>query len=189
MLQILTVLTLVFLGSVISYYTGTNGWIVLGWYLLLLVVVILFLKNNGTNLRDVFLIKPRILLKSLLYVPILYLALLLVGLFFPQTDVAQGSLMINAQMILALTFVGPLAEEVTFRVYFQDLIRKKFGINATIVFSSLFFALLHPVNVFPQAFVIAVFLGSLRETYGSVTPSVLIHCLNNTIALMFNVLT
>ncbi len=189
MMQILVVMGLLFLGSSIGYYTGPDDWFALVWYLLLLLVIMLFLKSNGSDLKSTFAIRPGYLLRSLLYVPLMYGALFLLNLFFPQTEYVFEPATINLPTVLTLTIIGPLVEEVTFRVYFQDIFKRRFGINATIILSSLFFAFLHPLSVFPHVFVIAVFLSSLREVYGSITPSVLVHCLNNTVALMFNVLT
>ncbi|AEH50715.1 CPBP family intramembrane glutamic endopeptidase [Pseudothermotoga thermarum] len=188
-LQVLTILCLLFLGSSIGYYVGTNGWFVLGWYLLLFGLVCYFLLKDGVDLKSLFSIKPKHFFKSLLAIPILYLVLIPVSLVFSTLNEPIESVKLNFPMVVSLVAVGPLAEEMIFRVYFQDLLRKRFNVNATIILSSIFFAVLHPVSIFPQVFVIAVFLSTLREIYGSITPSVVVHCLNNAVAMLFSALT
>ena len=86
---------------------------------------------------------------------------------------------------IAIVIVAPFIEELLFRGYLFDQIRKRAGSVLTIVVTSLLFALVHfsLVTILP-VFFMGLIMGVLRENSGSILPSFLFHSANNLLALI-----
>ena len=90
-------------------------------------------------------------------------------------------------MVVIIVFVGPFVEEFLFRVTLQGYLRKKMGMKAAILLSSLGFSLLHfsmqqEVGNFillPMLFVLGLFLGYIYERQRSLAASLSLHILFN----------
>ena len=87
-----------------------------------------------------------------------------------------------------ISLIGPIVEEVFFRGFLYGALRKSFGISRAILFSAIFFSLLH-TNVlgFIPIVALGMFLAYLREKTGSLVPSITVHIIHNTAlaSLMF----
>lgn len=82
--------------------------------------------------------------------------------------------------------VAPLCEEIMCRGIILESLRAKYGVVAAWLFSSLFFALLHvQVTAVVNAMVMGSILGYICIRSRSIFSSVLLHSLNNILALTF----
>jgi membrane protease YdiL (CAAX protease family) len=81
--------------------------------------------------------------------------------------------------------VAPVVEELFFRGYIQTRLVRRWGRWAGICVTSLLFGLSHldPLQS-TCAVTIALFLGWIVERTGSVWPTILLHCLNNTLSVV-----
>jgi membrane protease YdiL (CAAX protease family)/Flp pilus assembly protein TadD len=87
--------------------------------------------------------------------------------------------------VLTIGFVVPLAEEILFRGLIFGALQKRLRAGWVIVLSSLIFALVHlEVVAFVPLFFFGVILGWARWKSGSIALPVLIHGLNNCLAIM-----
>ena len=91
-------------------------------------------------------------------------------------------------LILAVVFVSvlaPIGEEVFFRGFVYTAFRRQWGVAVAVVASSGIFAVFHimPLLYVPM-FIIGVILAMLFEYRGSLVPNILLHGLNNFLALL-----
>jgi len=92
--------------------------------------------------------------------------------------------------ILALLGIGvaaPFFEELVFRGWLFKRMQLIFGAMAAIIATSLLFTIIHlqyNAYILCALFVLALILGMMRHKTGSIWPSIIIHCLNNTIATL-----
>ena len=105
----------------------------------------------------------------------------------PWSDVA---------VVLAVTVMAPLGEELLFRgLFFRSLrdglarwLPLPWGAGLGIVFSSLLFAVVHvgdgQITQWPALFIMGVLLALTYEWTGSLLAPMLVHALNNTFALL-----
>lgn len=90
---------------------------------------------------------------------------------------------------LALVVIAPIAEEVLFRGYLYGKLRQYVPIWASVIVTSLLFALVHlQWNVAIDVFVLSVILCLLREKTGSISSSIIVHMIKNAIAFYFYLL-
>lgn len=157
-------------------------WLALVWYVALLFVSLILLKLE--RLGPLFVYKKGLILRSMLYLLLLYGLLALTSLIFPQEPTLVQEVKLDPVLIVLLVVLGPLAEEVAFRGYTQSIVKRRLGTNGAIVLTSLLFSLFHPFSVFPQIFVTSLLLGTIKEVHGSLIPCVIVHCLNNVVALV-----
>lgn len=118
--------------------------------------------------------------------------LAVVANLFPgyQADQAQdvGFKSITNQLGYVLAFatlvvIAPIAEEILFRGYLYGKLRRHVPIWASIIATSILFAVVHGQwNVAIDTFVLSVFLCGLRELTGSVWAGILVHMIKNSIA-------
>ncbi len=112
----------------------------------------------------------------------------LAGLSVPEQpiDALFGSS--RTGLILAVIFVAvlaPIGEEVFFRGFVYTAFRKKWGIAIAVVLSSGIFAVFHIIPLlYPPMFIIGVILAIVFEYRGSLAPNILLHGLNNLLALI-----
>jgi membrane protease YdiL (CAAX protease family) len=78
--------------------------------------------------------------------------------------------------------LGPLMEELFFRGFAYKALRTRFGVNAAMTATALFFALLHTsVVAFIPIFLLGFFLNYLYEKTGSLVPGMVAHMTHNLI--------
>lgn len=97
--------------------------------------------------------------------------------------------------VLAVVFVVPILEEIIFRGYLQTSLRKYLSPQVSILISSSLFAWFHfsqgqgvnNFNILFSLFVLALFLGFLRERQGNLLSSIALHSTFNgvSVALIF----
>ena len=86
---------------------------------------------------------------------------------------------------VAISIVGPVAEETFFRGFVIGGLRRRFGAIGALLLSALFFSLLHPpYTIFPIIFLLGALLGLLYLQTGSLWPGILMHGLFNTVAFI-----
>src|ERR1035437_1220325 len=87
---------------------------------------------------------------------------------------------------LSVVIVGPVVEEILFRGLIYGALEKRFRVFGAILVSSFLFALVHlQVVYFIPIFCLGIVLGWARWTAGSLGLPILIHVLNNGVALLF----
>ena len=79
-----------------------------------------------------------------------------------------------------------ICEEVLFRGFFQKILEKRMHIIAAIIFPAVLFGIIHvlPWLIF-QITILGVVLGLIAWRTDSVYPTILIHAVNNAIAILF----
>lgn len=180
-LLFLLFLLVLFLGPFIVSL-NSSIWSATVWYAILLFVSLFSMKME--KIGSLFSYKKGILLRSLLYLLVLYGLLALTNAIFPQQKDSVQKLSLDPGLIVLALFLAPVAEEIAFRGYTQSVFKKRLGTNGAIVVTSLFFSFFHPMAVFPQIFVTSMLLGTIREAHGSLIPCMIVHCLNNVVALI-----
>lgn len=82
----------------------------------------------------------------------------------------------SAGVILLMVIIGPLGEEILFRGMIYTSLRKRRGILASLILSSIFFAFVHGqfIHLFP-IFLIAFILAYLYEYTNSIVSSITLH--------------
>ena len=89
-------------------------------------------------------------------------------------------------LFIAVAIIAPLGEELLFRGFLQQYLEKYWkDITKAILITSLFFAVIH-LNPFwfIQIYILGIMLGFLSWKTNSIIPSLILHTLNNTIALI-----
>jgi len=92
-------------------------------------------------------------------------------------------------ILIAAVIIGPLAEELLFRGFTQQIFEKKKSVTSGIMTTSLLFALVHfnPWGLI-QILVLGVILGFITWKTGTVFPAVILHGVYNGLSiLMLNV--
>jgi membrane protease YdiL (CAAX protease family) len=103
-----------------------------------------------------------------------------------QKDIAEGFGTLPLQIIL-IVFAAPISEEVCFRgMLFGGLREKLPRIGAALVCGLIFGGLhaLTGVSAVPPLIVFGFLLALLYEKTGSIIPGILLHMLNNSVALL-----
>lgn len=88
---------------------------------------------------------------------------------------------------LAITavLVAPLAEEVCFRGLLYPALRQRLGVLGSLLATSVLFALIHaPATTWLPLLLLALALGWLVETTGSIVPSIAAHAAFNAIPVL-----
>ena len=90
-------------------------------------------------------------------------------------------------VILGAVLLAPLVEEIVFRGFFQGQLEQGYrDPTKAILFSSLLFTILHFNPWWSlQIYLLGMVLGYLAWRTGSIWPSLLIHAINNSLALWF----
>lgn len=181
-------LAVLFSGSVVAYFSSQT-WIAVMWYAVLFLVSFTFVKKEDVRAGAFFTSALGNALKGLKLFPIFYILLMATNLLFPSNSISVQKITLNFITVVVSVLIAPVVEEIAFRGYAQSFFRNRLHVNATILISAAFFALFHSFEVFPQIFVMALFLGILREITGSLVPGIVIHSLNNVLALLITALT
>ena len=113
--------------------------------------------------------------------------------YFPAFKSESMTTMIQASRndpVLAIVGIGlavPFFEEIVFRGWLFKRMELTFGPIAAVLSTSVLFTLIHiQYNgaILSVLFLVALILGMMRSRTGSIWPSIIIHCLNNTIATL-----
>lgn len=97
-----------------------------------------------------------------------------------QKVLTDGPLGGRIAMAVVVALFGPIAEEVVFRGFMWDALKRFLPPAVVWVVTSVIFAAYHmdPIHVMPVV-ITGLFLGLMRWTSGSLWPGVLVHVLNN----------
>jgi len=100
------------------------------------------------------------------------------------TQLSQGYEYMLA--FVTLVVIAPIAEEILFRGYLLGKLRKHVSLWASILITSLLFAIVHfQFNVGVDVFALSIVLCLLRVWTGRLAPAVLLHMIKNGIAFYF----
>ena len=87
-------------------------------------------------------------------------------------------------LVVFVSFLGPLIEEIFFRGFAYQALRRRFSRWPSIVLTSLLFSALHAnVAVFLPILGLGVLLAYVFETSGSLIPSITIHVCQNSVSV------
>jgi membrane protease YdiL (CAAX protease family) len=103
-----------------------------------------------------------------------------------QEDIAKGFGAIPVQVLL-IVIAAPVSEEVCFRGMLFGGLREKLPRLAAALLSGLIFGGLHAltgVSAVPPLVVFGFLLALLYERTGSIVPGIILHMLNNSVALL-----
>jgi CAAX protease family protein len=103
-----------------------------------------------------------------------------------QEDIAEGFGAIPVQILL-IVIAAPIAEEVCFRGMLFGGLREKLPLWAAALISGGIFGILHAltgISAVPPLVVFGAVLAVLYEKTGSIVPCILLHMLNNSVALL-----
>ena len=103
-----------------------------------------------------------------------------------QKDIAEGFGAVPVQILL-IVIAAPVSEEVCFRGYLFGGLREKLPRLGAALISALIFGGLHAltgVSAVPPLIVFGFILALLYEKTGSIVPGILLHMLNNSVALL-----
>ncbi len=92
-------------------------------------------------------------------------------------------------LFTAVSVVAPLGEELLFRGFFQQILEDHWkDVTHAVLVTALFFSVIHMNPYwFIQIYALGIILGFLAWKTNSVIPALILHSLNNTIALLFSV--
>ena len=104
------------------------------------------------------------------------------GLLQPETIV--GFLL----LFIAVVVVAPLGEELLFRGFLQQILEKHWkDVTRAVLVTALFFAMIHMNPYwFVQIYILGIILGFLAWKTNSVIPPLILHGINNAMAMFFS---
>jgi len=91
-------------------------------------------------------------------------------------------------LFIAVAIIAPLGEELLFRGFFQQVLENHWkDITRAVLVTAMIFAFIH-MNPFwfAQIYLLGIILGFLAWKTNSVVPSLILHGLNNSMALLFS---
>jgi len=103
-----------------------------------------------------------------------------------QKDIAEGFGAVPVQVLL-IVFIAPLSEEVCFRGMLFGGLRNHMPRLAAALVSALIFGALHALtglSAVPPLIAFGFILALLYEQTGSIVPGIVLHMLNNSVALI-----
>jgi uncharacterized protein len=103
-----------------------------------------------------------------------------------QEDIAEAFGSVPIQVLL-IAIVAPISEELCFRGFLFGGLREKLPRLAAALLSGLIFGALHAftgITAVPPLIVFGLILALLYERTGSIVPAILLHMLNNSVALL-----
>ncbi len=134
----------------------------------------------------------------IMVLPIIGLSNLIVDVllyFSPQSYEKYADIIVNLMentsviwLLIGVGIIAPIAEELIFRGFIQKRLLDSFPVWAAIVIQAFFFALIHGNLVqMSYAFVIGIILGLLVYKSNSIYPAIILHVVNNSIAVFSDV--
>lgn len=103
-----------------------------------------------------------------------------------QEDIAEGFGAIPVQILL-IVFAAAISEEVCFRGFLFGGLRERFPRVAAALLSAVIFGALHAltgISAVPPLIAFGFVLALLYEKTGSIVPGIILHMLNNSVALL-----
>jgi CAAX protease family protein len=103
-----------------------------------------------------------------------------------QKDIAEAFGTVPVQILL-IVIAAPISEEVCFRGFLFGGLRERMPGFAAALLSGLLFGALHAVTgvtAVPPLIVFGLILALLYEKTGSIVPGIILHMLNNSVALL-----
>lgn len=92
----------------------------------------------------------------------------------------------NAWMLLATCLLGPILEEVYFRLIIQDGLRQTYQPKNTILITALLFMLVHAPSQYPFAFIMGLLIGAVYYlTNYNILAAIILHLLANNLSTIF----
>ncbi|MDB9853827.1 CPBP family intramembrane metalloprotease [Candidatus Marinimicrobia bacterium] len=91
-------------------------------------------------------------------------------------------------LFIAVSIIAPLGEELLFRGFFQQILEKHWkDITRSVLVTAMIFAFIH-MNPFwfAQIYILGIILGFLAWKTNSIIPSLILHGINNSMALIFS---
>jgi membrane protease YdiL (CAAX protease family) len=174
------------------FSTATFGTFVVG-----MILILIFIKVRGVSIKEYLAIhtisKKAVL--AVIAVTIGFLALSF-GLDYLKPTPSESNIMLEAyrnimwapMLWIATVICAPVFEEALFRGFiFIGLQKSKVGAAGAIILTALPWALLHiQYQIFQilMIFVLGIILGVVRHKTGSLWSSLIIHALNNLIAMV-----
>ncbi len=89
-------------------------------------------------------------------------------------------------LFVSAVILAGIVEEMLFRGLLLKAFEEKVGVTHAIFFSALIFAFVHPAPWLIQVLILGVILAYLTWKSNSIFPSIILHCVNNAFALVFN---
>ncbi|MDP3014049.1 MAG: type II CAAX endopeptidase family protein [Candidatus Subteraquimicrobiales bacterium] len=87
--------------------------------------------------------------------------------------------------VLVVVIIAPVVEELFFRGFMYQAIKKQMGTSKAILFSSAIFALFHPQAwLLIPMMIMGIILAWLYEKFGSLGPPIILHALNNLVSVI-----
>jgi membrane protease YdiL (CAAX protease family) len=103
-----------------------------------------------------------------------------------QKDIAEGFGAVPVQVLL-IVILAPISEEICFRGMLYGGLRTKLGVLPAALIGGLVFGGLHAltgITAVPPLIVFGFLLCLLYEKTGSIVPGIVLHMLNNSVALL-----
>ncbi|HEX7293443.1 MAG TPA: CPBP family intramembrane glutamic endopeptidase [Solirubrobacterales bacterium] len=103
-----------------------------------------------------------------------------------QEDIAEGFGAIPVQILL-IVFAAAISEEICFRGFLFGGLRERFPRIAAALLSAVIFGSLHAltgISAVPPLIAFGFVMALLYEKTGSIVPGILLHMLNNSVALL-----
>ena len=151
------------------------------------------LRDRGYDLKAELTRNPRraVIVGSLMY-PLEIVVITLLSFLIPVSTVDTGiplssgevSPFAVAVLVLVLSGLGPLVEEVAFRGVLYPTLKSRIRPELAVVIASVIFGLFHPFGTFVHMTVLSIFLIYAYEISGSILASVVLHALNNAVSLL-----
>jgi hypothetical protein len=101
----------------------------------------------------------------------------------------SSSFVAKIALFFTICILGPIFEEVLFRGLLYQSLRNRFGVWKSILVTGIVFGLVHPVSIVGSIplMMLGWIFGWLAETKKSLLPSMLAHCLQNTVSFLIMV--
>ena len=169
-------------------------------------LVIYFIRRSGGNWRDLWFRNTRFwkdiwvgiqgyLAILPLFIVALVSLLVVVQLFsiepppHPLVEVfleEEKSPLVTIYSIFLACLVGPFLEEIFFRGFCYPALKNRWGKGWALVLTSAFFAAIHQ-NLFAliPVFILGLALGYLYEKRGTLTPSITLHIIHNSVFILY----
>ena len=113
--------------------------------------------------------------------------------YFRNNEFTMGNMFVKTHsiiFIIATIFIAPFAEEFFFRYHYYATMKVRYeSIPIAMIISSLIFAMLHIVNRYSTAGIVGIFFhgiifAHIFEKTGSILFSIILHALNNALAIL-----
>lgn len=180
--------------SSMSSFTAAHVFFIISFYS---AILLLSLKLLFPEVRFMSLFRGRELMSTsvfvLLLLPVLLMISHLLSFFFQGMGSTHAPRMLPEMegpgdilmMILALAVLAPLVEELLFRGFLYRILRSRYSSLPSIIITSILFSAVHfSLAMVVPIFIMGVLMAWARERSGSMAPSLLLHSINNLVAVL-----